>query len=68
MEVNDRRLEILLERLDTLNAEVAAIGKRLDRLEALEVLVAEMHSLSQSLQTLALAAMGTRGPNVRRNQ
>jgi hypothetical protein len=67
MEAGDRRLEILLERLDQLNAEVAAVGRRLDRLEALDALVVELHALNQALQTLALAAMGRGGPNVRRS-
>ncbi len=68
MEQGDRRLETLLERLDQLNGEMAGIRRRLESLEALEQLTRELHQLNESLQALALAALGQRGPEVRRRR
>ena len=50
-----RRLELL-------------VGRRLDGLEGLNRIAEELHELNGSLQTLAYAALGRRGPDVRENR
>jgi hypothetical protein len=67
MEEGDRRLDTLLERIDLLRHELEVIGRRLDGLEGLNRIADEMHDLNASLQALAYAALGRRGPDVRRN-
>jgi hypothetical protein len=65
-ELGDRQLDALLERLDKLNAELRALNRRLDAGEHLAPIVYELRNLNESLQTLAYAALGQQGPNVRR--
>jgi hypothetical protein len=65
MDEGDRRLDILLERIDLLRHELEVIGRRLDGLEGLNRIAEEMHDLNASLQALAYAALGRRGPDVR---
>ena len=67
-ELGDRQLDALLERLDQLNAELRAINRRLDTGEHLAPVVYEIRALSESLQALAYAALGQRGPDVRRRR
>lgn len=64
---DDRRLEAVLERLDAAHRELAQINRRLERLEGLDRLGDELHELNRSLQAIALAALGRRGPDVRRD-
>jgi hypothetical protein len=64
--VGDRQLDAILERLDRLNAELKALNRRLDAGEHLAPVVYELRNLNESLQTLAYAALGQRGPQVRR--
>ena len=66
MDEGDRRLDTLLERIDLLRHELEVIGRRLDGLEGLHRIADELHELNGSLQTLAYAALGRRGPDVRR--
>jgi hypothetical protein len=66
MEEGDRRLDTLLERIDLLRHELEVIGRRMDRLEGLNRIADELHELNSSLQTLAYAALGRRGPDVHR--
>jgi hypothetical protein len=63
----DRRLDTLLERIDLLRRELEVIGRRLDGLEGLNRIAEELHDLNGSLQALAYAALGRRGPDIRRN-
>ena len=63
----DRRLDTLLERIDLLRHELEVIGRRLDGLEGLNRISEELHDLNGSLQALAYAALGRRGPDIRRN-
>jgi signal transduction histidine kinase len=63
----DRRLDTLLERIDLLRRELEVIGRRLDGLEGLNRIAEELHDQNGSLQALAYAALGRRGPDVRRN-
>jgi hypothetical protein len=67
MDEGDRRLDTLLERIDLVRHELEVIGRRLDALENLNRIAEEMHELNTSLQALAYAALGRRGPDVRRN-
>jgi len=66
IEVTDRQLEALLERIDRLTAEVAHINRRLESSEGLVLVARELSQLNESMQALAYAALGNRGPNVRR--
>ena len=65
---SDRRLETLLDRIEQLRRELEVIGRRLDGLEGLNRIADELHELNGSLQTLAYAALGRRGPDVRENR
>jgi SMC interacting uncharacterized protein involved in chromosome segregation len=65
-EVADRQLDALLERIDKLTAEVAKINRRLEAAEGMILIARELAQLNESLQTLAYAALGRRGPDVRR--
>ena len=67
-EVGDRQLDALLERLDRLTAEVNALNRRLDSADHLAPVVRELALLNESLQTLAYAALGQSGPQVRRRR
>jgi hypothetical protein len=65
-EVADRQLDALLERIDRLTAEVARINRRLEANEGMLRIAGELSQLNESLQTLAYAALGRKGPDVRR--
>jgi hypothetical protein len=67
-ELGDRQLDALLERLDALTAEVAAINRRLEASEGMLRIARELSQLNESLQTLAYAALGRQGPDVRRRR
>jgi len=67
-ELSDRRLDILLERLDRLGDELAKINKRLDNDEHFVRITRELATLNESLQTLAYAALGQQAPTVRRRR
>ncbi len=66
--MGDRQLDALLERLDRLTAEVNALNRRLDSGDHLAPVVRELALLNESLQTLAYAALGQSGPQVRRRR
>ena len=67
-ELGDRQLDALLERLDRLTDEVARINRRLEAGEGTLRIVRELSLLNESLQTLAYAALGRQGPDVRRRR
>ena len=67
-ELSDRRLEILLERLDRIGDELAKLNRRLDNDEHYVKITRELATLNESLQALAYAALGQSGPNVRRRR
>jgi hypothetical protein len=67
-ELGDRQLDALLERLDRLTDEVARINRRLEAGESTLRIVRELSLLNESLQTLAYAALGRQGPDVRRRR
>ncbi len=67
-EFDDRRFEILLERLDRIADEVHALGRKIDNEEAFLRITRELATLNESLQTIAYAALGQQGPQVRRRR
>ena len=67
-DVGDRQLDALLERLDKLTAEVHGLNRHLDSGDNLAPIVRELALLNESLQTLAYAALGQSGPQVRRRR
>jgi len=67
-ELGDRQLDALLERLDTMNAELRSLNRRLDAGEHLAPIVQELGRLNESLQALAYAALGQQGPQIRRRR
>ena len=67
-DLSDRRLDILLERLDRLGDELAKINKRLDNDEHWVRVTRELATLNESLQALAYAALGQQAPHVRRRR
>ncbi len=64
----DRQLEAVLERLDRLCDEVHTLNHRLETSEHLLRIAHELSTLNESLQTLAYAAHGQQGPQVRRRR
>ena len=67
-DVADRQLDALLDRIDKLTAEVATINRRLEANEGMLRIARELAQLNDSLQTLAYAALGRQGPDVRRRR
>jgi hypothetical protein len=65
---SDRQLEAILERLDRLCDEVRVLNRRLDSSDQLLRIASELSTLNESLQTLAYAALGQQGPQVRRRR
>lgn len=65
---SDRQLEAILERLDRLVEEVHVLNRRLDSSDQLLRISQELSTLNESLQTLAYAALGQQGPQVRRRR
>jgi len=63
---DDREVDAILERLDRLTEAVEGVGRRLDALEGIERMARELQTLSRSLESLAYAALGSRGPQARR--
>jgi hypothetical protein len=62
----DRELDAILQRLDRLTESVDRISRRLESLDGLDRMTHELSNLSRSLESLAYAALGARGPQVRR--
>jgi hypothetical protein len=67
-EVDDRRLDAVLSRIDKVAHELERLNKRLDQREELTVIAHELRTLNESLQALAYAALGQQGPQVRRRR
>jgi hypothetical protein len=68
MDLEDRQLEAVLERLGKIGTELERLNDRLDRREELSVIAHELKSLNESLSALAYAALGSQGPQVRRRR
>ena len=67
-ELDDRRLEAILARIDRVGNELERLNRRLDQREELTVIAHELRTLNESLQALAYAALGQQGPQVRRRR
>ncbi len=67
-EVGDRQLDALLQRLDALTNELRGLNRRLDAGDNLAPVVHELRAVRESLETLAYAALGQQGPQVRRRR
>ncbi len=67
-DLSDRQFEALLARLDRLCDEVSSLNRRLDRGDELQRIARELGTLNESLSALAYAALGHRGPEVRRRR
>ncbi|HEX6491137.1 MAG TPA: hypothetical protein VF002_07165 [Gaiellaceae bacterium] len=67
-QLDDRRLDALLERLDTIGAELHSLNRKLDHAEGFARLAHELRNLNESLQAIAYAALGQQGPQVRRRR
>ena len=63
---DDRQLDVLLDRLDGIRAELQTLNRRLDSQESLLRIAGELARLNESLHTLAYAALGRQPPHVRR--
>ena len=66
--LDDRQLDAILERLDRLCDEVHGLNRRFETAEGLIRIAHELSTLNESLQTLAYAALGREGPQVRRRR
>ena len=66
--LDDRQLDALLERLDSLTEEVRGINRKLDTQDGLLRVARELSTLTDSLQALAYAALGQQAPQVRRRR
>lgn len=64
--LDDRQLDVLLERLDGIRAELQTLNRRLDSQEGIFRVAGELARLNESLETLAYAALGRQPPRVRR--
>jgi DNA-binding FrmR family transcriptional regulator len=65
VDVPDRQLDALLERLDRIAAQLERIDGRLESHEGLILVARELRSLNDSLNAVAYAALG-QSPQVRR--
>ena len=63
---DDRQLDVLLERLDGIRAELQTLNRRLDSHESLLRIAGEIARLNESLETLAYAVLGRQPPQVKR--
>jgi hypothetical protein len=66
--LDDRQLDVLLERLDRLVDELHTLNRKMDTAEGFARLAHELRSMNESLQALAYAALGQQGPQVRRRR
>ena len=66
--LDDRQLDVLLDRLDGIRAELQTLNRRLDSQESLLRIAGELARLNESLETLAYAALGRQPPRVRRRR
>ena len=64
--LDDRQLDVLLDRLDGIRAELQTLNRRLDSQESLHRIAGEVARLNESLEALAYAALGRQPPRVRR--
>ncbi len=68
MDLEDRQLEAVLDRLEQIGGELERLNRRLDQRDELTVIAHELKNLNESLSALAYAALGAQGPQVRRRR
>jgi hypothetical protein len=64
--LHEKQFDLLYDELRRIAQELETIQQRLAMLEALPVALQELSRLSNSLESLAYAALGREGPRVRR--
>ena len=64
--INEKQFELLLKELTRVADELENVRRRLAVLEAIPPAVEQLARLSNSLETLAYAAIGREGPRIRR--
>ena len=64
----EKQFDLLYDELRRIAAELEGIRRRLEVLEALGPAVMELSRLSGALESLAYAALGREGPQVRRRR
>lgn len=64
-DLGDRQLDALLERLDRIAGELARLNRTAEHQEGFALVARELRELTESLNTLAYAALG-QTPRVRR--
>jgi hypothetical protein len=67
-QLDDRQLDVLLERLDRVGDELHRLNTHLEHAEGFALVAHELRTLNESLQALAYAALGQQGPQVRRRR
>jgi hypothetical protein len=65
-QLQEKQFDLLYEELRRIADELEAVRRRLAVLETLPPAVAELARLSASIESLAYAALGRQGPQVRR--
>ena len=65
-DVGDRQLDALLERLDSIAAQLEKLNRTTEQQEGFALLAAELRQLNESLNAIAYAALGQTPPRVRR--
>ena len=66
VDVPDRQLDALLERLDRIAAELETLNRTTEQQEGFALLAGELRQLNESLNAIAYAALGQTPPRVRR--
>lgn len=65
-DVGDRQLDALLDRLDRIALELERLNRTAAQQEGFTLIARELRELTESLNTLAYAALGQAPPRVRR--
>ena len=65
-QLQDKQFDLLYEELRRIADELEAVRRRLAVLETLLPAVAELSRLASSIESLAYAAIGRQGPQIRR--
>jgi prefoldin subunit 5 len=64
--LHEKQFDLLYDELRRIAQELESIQQRLAMLEALPIALQELSRLTNSLESLAYAALGREGPRVRR--
>jgi hypothetical protein len=65
-QLQEKQFDLLYEELRRIADELEAVRRRLAVLETLPPAVAELSRLANSIESLAYAALGSQGPQIRR--